>query len=455
MNLDISNVKYNLIPIFWNNYWMCKSNILNNYIDFFINFVNIIDKNIELTNLINLNAYYGGNLNSEQLLKITGFPYYTYHCFILERLPCFYFNYYNHKLKILNHYEESFRLNNDENFSNILFTDIYDNYHFNNSRYGNNYNLKPSTINININNNNNNNDDNIDVNCYKYNYILFFILILTYLYYNKKNKIYLYLIILLIILLIIFFMNRKYVLEKLENNIKNLIIITIITDSNNTNYLYLIKSANVNNVNIKTIITKFSLGHGHGFGIKLKIVNDYIQDLDNNDLIMVIDGYDILIASTEQDIIDNYNKITNNNDKIIFSSEKGCWPDINLESQYPESPSSYKYLCAGAYIANIGLMKKLFNDNKYIFDLDINELNRMDDQLFFTKLFLNNKSDIILDYNNNIFNSMYNGLYDLEFINNKWYNKITQTYPIIFHANGPNESKDFLFTKIYPTIINI
>ena len=50
---------------------------------------------------------------------------------------------------------------------------------------------------------------------------------------------------------------------------------------------------------------------------------------------------------------------------------------------------------------------------------------------------------------------MYNGLYDLEFINNKWYNKITQTYPIIFHANGPNESKDFLFTKIYPTIINI
>ena len=170
---------------------------------------------------------------------------------------------------------------------------------------------------------------------------------------------------------------------------------------------------------------------------------------------MVIDGYDILIASTEQDIIDNYNKITNNNDKIIFSSEKGCWPDINLESQYPESPSSYKYLCAGAYIANIGLMKKLFNDNKYIFDLDINELNRMDDQLFFTKLFLNNKSDIILDYNNNIFNSMYNGLYDLEFINNKWYNKITQTYPIIFHANGPNESKDFLFTKIYPTIINI
>lgn len=251
--------------------------------------------------------------------------------------------------------------------------------------------------------------------------------------------------------------HKNYVFEKLENSIilkQNLIIITIITDPKNTNYLYLVDTAKINDVNMNTIVTEYALGHGHGFGIKLKIVHDYIQNINDNDLIMVIDGYDVLITSNEENIINNYNKITNHSDKIVFSSEKGCWPDINLESQYPSAPSSYKYLCAGAYIANIGLLKKLFNDNKYIFDLDINELNRIDDQLFFTKIFLNNKNDIILDYNNNIFNSMYNGLNDLEFINNKWYNNITNTYPIIFHANGPPDSKEFLFNKIYPTIIN-
>ena len=99
-------------------------------------------------------------------------------------------------------------------------------------------------------------------------------------------------------------------------------------------------------------------------------------------------------------------------------------------------------------------MKKLFNDNKYIFDLDINDLNKIDDQLFFTKLFLNNQSNITLDYNNNIFNSMFNGLDDLELKNDKWYNNITNTYPIIFHGNGPQSSKDFLFNTIYPSIIN-
>jgi hypothetical protein len=178
-----------------------------------------------------------------------------------------------------------------------------------------------------------------------------------------------------------------------------------------------------------------------------------ILDNSPNKIGKYIDGYDLLIASNEEDIINNYNKITNHSNKIVFSSEKGCWPDMNLESQYPPAPSSYKYLCAGAYIANIGLLKKLFNDNKYIFDLDINELNRIDDQLFFTKIFLNNKNDIILDYNNNIFNSMFNGLNDLEFKNNKWYNNVTNTYPIILHGNGPLESKDFLFSTIYPTLI--
>jgi procollagen-lysine,2-oxoglutarate 5-dioxygenase len=169
---------------------------------------------------------------------------------------------------------------------------------------------------------------------------------------------------------------------------------------------------------------------------------------------MVIDGYDILITSNMQNIINNYNKITNNTNKIIFSAEKGCWPDIKLETQYPSAPTAYKYLCAGAYIANIGIMKKLFNDNKYIFDLSIEELNKLDDQLFFTKIYLTNQSNIILDYNNNLFNSMFNGINDLEFKNNKWYNNITHTYPIIFHANGPHESKEFLFNNIYPTIIN-
>jgi hypothetical protein len=457
MNLN-NEINYHIIPIFFNNYWMCKSSILHKYLYFFMTFINIINRNTELTNLINLNAYYDGNLKPKQLLKITGFPYYTYHCFILERLPCFYFTYYKYNLKLLYYNEEEYILNTNENFSNILFSDKYNDSDFNFNRYNNNYYVIPSKYDI-INNENNNDNDydkNNDINCYKYNYILIFIFIFIYLYYNKKNKIYLFFIILLILLLIIIFMNNNYVFEKLENNIilkQNLIIITIITDPNNTNYLYLINTAKINDVNINTIVTQYNLGHGYGFGIKLKIVHDYIEKLNDNDLIMVIDGYDILITSNEQDIINNYNKITNNNNKIVFSSEKGCWPDINLESQYPPSATSYKYLCAGAYIANIGLLKKLFIDNKYIFDLNIEELNRIDDQLFFTKIFLNNKNDIILDYNNNIFNSMYNGLNDLEFKNNKWYNNITNTYPIIFHANGPHESKDFLFNKIYPTII--
>lgn len=86
-------VDYSKITPFYRNYWLTTSELMAKYIDFALEYMKRLDdeSDLFLQVMVNSNAKYNGVLSKEKLLKITGFPYYTNHCFVMERLPCIFF----------------------------------------------------------------------------------------------------------------------------------------------------------------------------------------------------------------------------------------------------------------------------------------------------------------------------------------------------------------------------
>jgi hypothetical protein len=243
------------------------------------------------------------------------------------------------------------------------------------------------------------------------------------------------------------FDDYKYI--KLKKN--NFHVISIITDIND-NFKKLVISGKKNNIDVIPLISYKPISNGYGFIIKLLLTNEYIKYLPDDHIIMVIDGYDVIINNNQENIINKYYELTKG-EKVLFSAEKACWPIGQLWSLYPETSSIYKYLNAGTYISTVKILKKLFiilmkKIYKFYYFCDLN----VDDQEYFTDIFLfENKNLIILDNNAEIFNCLYDSINDIEFKDNKIYNKTTQTYPMIFHGNS--NTKDFVVNDIYNFVI--
>lgn len=85
----------NSIPAFYSNYWIAKTHYFASYLNFITEAMNVMQKEKELSDLLYHDANYLQRLPTSTLERIMdGRPYYTHHCFIAERLPCFFFHTY-------------------------------------------------------------------------------------------------------------------------------------------------------------------------------------------------------------------------------------------------------------------------------------------------------------------------------------------------------------------------
>lgn len=83
---------------FFCNAFCTRREILEKYIEFFINVNEKIEKDDFLEEMLNRYSYYDGKLSRDHLLKISNHPYYTSHPFFYERLTCLYMNLENYKI---------------------------------------------------------------------------------------------------------------------------------------------------------------------------------------------------------------------------------------------------------------------------------------------------------------------------------------------------------------------
>lgn len=184
------------------------------------------------------------------------------------------------------------------------------------------------------------------------------------------------------------------------------------------------KSMNDNNID------HVILGQGEywkGYGMKIIETVKYLKHLSTEYThFMFVDAYDVYFLDNMKRIEEVYTK--NWDGKIVFSTEKACWPNPVKSIQYPLCSSPWQYLNSGGYMAPVSTFLHFMNNYKAV---EYNE----DDQAYYTDLFLNG-CGIVLDTEAKLFQSIaFEAEGDFSY-NGKLKNNITGSDPVVVHGNG-------------------
>ena len=216
-----------------------------------------------------------------------------------------------------------------------------------------------------------------------------------------------------------------------------LYIITVITHEDG--YIkYLMKS--VKKYGAELII----LGYGQkwkGFNWRLFLINDYIKNLDSDDIICVVDGFDVLCLRNLEELKYKFIEFYNKSDyKIIISENKYFYNNLFSEyiNQFYFGNCNKLFLNAGVYIGYVKDIKFLHEQLKLI-DKD----QSSDDQIIFTEYCNLNNKFFFIDTNNEYFLTINNPYKEIDhlitFINEN-NGEISLVYnnntPFFIHGNG-------------------
>ena len=166
------------------------------------------------------------------------------------------------------------------------------------------------------------------------------------------------------------------------------------------------------------------------FGIKLKEAHDFLlrDDLDNDDIVLFTDAYDVIYCGNQTEIIGRFLTF----DKpIVFGCEKFCNPDPKQEKNYTFKDTEFPYLNSGLYIGRVWALRKCISNYKYN--------DKHDDQLYWTLQFLNHPELITLDYNNILFLNTA-GIHAYDIVWNGIYSYYKDANPLFVHINGPDKN---------------
>ncbi|XP_076299960.1 procollagen lysyl hydroxylase isoform X1 [Lasioglossum baleicum] len=179
---------------------------------------------------------------------------------------------------------------------------------------------------------------------------------------------------------------------------------------------------------------KANIGGGYKINLLKKALEDYKDDEEK--IMIFTDSYDVIFLGGLAEIVD---KFKSTNARILFSAEGSCWPDKSLASKYPAAPQGKRFLNSGGVV---GYLSDIYAILHYA-PIE----NTEDDQLFFTRAFLDEKlreeHKIKLDHKSEIFQNLYAAVADVElkFEGGKasLVNTVYNTSPLVLHGNGPSK----------------
>lgn len=234
---------------------------------------------------------------------------------------------------------------------------------------------------------------------------------------------------------------------KTEGNLSkpDVLVFTVATEDNHGLQRYL-RSANVYGIKVEVLGMGQQWKGGNmeypGGGQKVLLLKEKLNSLKDtvkkDTIILFTDSYDVIFLTDINDIADRFKKT---NKRLLFSAEPFCWPDHNLAKQYPDNGSSNAFLNSGGFIGYYAEVLEVLNTKEIA--------NEEDDQLFYTKIYLNeeyrNIFNMGLDHKCTIFQNLHGALSDIELVVNTtedWpYIKNTafNERPVILHGNGPSK----------------
>ena len=207
----------------------------------------------------------------------------------------------------------------------------------------------------------------------------------------------------------------------------------IITYSNSKDKLkYLKESEKIFNTTVNYITSPA----WEGYITKIKAVKKYIESFNDNDIIIFIDAFDVLISGHTNEIIEKFKLY---NCDILVSAELNCYPPFfknDIDKIMPKEIKN-KYINAGGYMGYVKHIKSFLEWK------NINEIERIcqhgGDQTYILKYFIENynKVNIKLDTKSLIFQNMHLISWkEIDFREGRVFNNILNTYPCFIHFNG-------------------
>ena len=180
-----------------------------------------------------------------------------------------------------------------------------------------------------------------------------------------------------------------------------------------------------------------------GRGLLTALGNGQISDATT---IIFVDGYDVMFTGNPLDILARWKQM---NYPLLFAAERFCYPNDGVETKnrYADldahantnsntsasRPTPYKYLNSGGFIGRAWQVRAMLDS----IELEDDE----DDQRAYTTNYLEGRHIQALDTQCQIFQCLNGSVQDLTIDTGRGcvYNKITQTWPAIIHANGPTK----------------
>jgi hypothetical protein len=120
---------------------------------------------------------------------------------------------------------------------------------------------------------------------------------------------------------------------------------------------FLMESASIHSVKVQNLSTTTEW---KGFAERVATVKEFLRSLPPRDIVCFLDAYDVLVNATEEQILSTFQA---SNCELLFGAEIDLFPHSFKEriSQYPSSPTPFRFLNAGVYVGYAEAILKLFS----------------------------------------------------------------------------------------------
>jgi hypothetical protein len=205
-------------------------------------------------------------------------------------------------------------------------------------------------------------------------------------------------------------------------------IITFATDPSRLQYLK--DTAELNQLHIHYIMKST----WNGYVDKIIYTKEFLDTVDNNDIVCFIDAYDVLSLGSYHEILEKFKSYECD---LLLGCELNSYPD-RYKPMYPpvECNTNYLYINSGGYIGYKHAISKVleWKDTKTIASICENG----GDQTYFIEYFLHNPSPRIkLDHFQKIFQNMHWVSWNEFYIQRgRFINTILNEKPCFIHYNG-------------------
>ncbi|XP_055697563.1 procollagen-lysine,2-oxoglutarate 5-dioxygenase isoform X2 [Phlebotomus papatasi] len=224
-----------------------------------------------------------------------------------------------------------------------------------------------------------------------------------------------------------------------EKDKENVLVFTVASEPVE-GYIRYIRSANFYGIDVQALgMGKEWKGgdmNSFGGGYKVNLLREALEPYkkDKDKIVIFTDSYDVVFTAPIGVIIDKFKKMDAG---IVFGAEHSIWPDPMLRDMYPKVSHGARFLNSGIFM---GYATNLYDMLKTPID------NIADDQLYYTKIYLNEefreKNKMKLDHKSEIFQNLYGAEKEVElhvdddsgeaFV----VNVETETVPAVIHGNG-------------------